>query len=332
MEPIDVLIPLGPNDMELVDIVAKAARNFVSGVRNIYIIGRVNPNVPDTIFVSEDVLPFNIRSVQDIIGSKTRAGWYLQQLAKLYFPFVHQPCLPRYLVVDADTVFLRTCSFADGARTVFNVGTEFHRPYFAHMRRLHPQLRKMIAYSGVTHCMLFDKAWISELFSLVEAYHNHASPWRQTQIAARKWLSRAGIAAPDTYRKVHPLPPPEKYAPAGAHKPFWRIFLESVAPAHRAGSGASEYEIYFNFCLNAHMGGVLVKKLEWANIRSEEEAAPELYDYVSLHHRRRAANFDKEALMTKISGETGGGKAEPASRIPVTPANERNDVLAASNR
>jgi hypothetical protein len=176
-EPIDVLIPLGPRDRETVTLTARSARAFVEGARNIYIVCRDDPGIEGTRFVDERAFPFDLESVRRLLGTHDRAGWYLQQLIKLHFPLIEPGCLDRVLVVDADTIFLRKCRFIEDGRIVFNFGDEHHVPYFEHMARMHPALRKLIVYSGITHCMLFDRRWLAELMSAVESHHHKQSPF-----------------------------------------------------------------------------------------------------------------------------------------------------------
>lgn len=56
-------------------------------------------------------------------------------------------------------------------------------------------------------------------------------------------------------------------------KPFWQIFMESVYE-EEGTSGASEYEIYFNFVLKYYPEHVMLRPLDWTNIKN--------YDYVSV--------------------------------------------------
>lgn len=255
---IDALIPLGPSDRGLVDLSALSVRRFVEGVRTVYIVSPEDPRIPDTVFVDEARFPFGLAEVRAMLGTERRAGWYLQQLLKLYFPQVVPESLPRYLVIDADTIFLRRCRFVEDDRTVFNFGSEYHAPYFEHMARLHPELQKRFAYSGIVHCMLFDRAWLAELFAAVEASHG-------------------GV-------------------------PFWKLFLAAVDPAHRERSGASEYEMYLNFCLKAHPGDVVLKQFRWANVSDAAGVRPDLYDYVSLHWYARQQGLDRDAVAKRVFG------------------------------
>jgi hypothetical protein len=309
-QKIDVLIPLGPNDLDLIDVVARSVRAFVEDARNIYILGRKNPQIPDTIFIDESILPFDLKDVGKLLGNDQRAGWYFQQMAKLYFPFAYPSCLSRYLVVDADTIFLNPCRFIDDSKVIFNIGTEFHRPYFRHMSRVHPNFRKLISYSGITHCMLFDKIWVEELFTVVESYHNDATFWRHLHLTLRRWFS---------FPMTPPRMPfkPAQYAPitssgrtACKHKPFWRIFLENVAPKQKTKAGASEYEMYFNFCIGTHIDRLLIQRRRWANIVTADQIDKDRYDYVSMHYYKRNLNMEKAQIYRRIFLEDCGGKGD----------------------
>lgn len=168
---IDVLIPVGPRDKDIAKICAKSIRKFVSDVRTIWIVSNEDPNIEGTTFVDEKLLPFSMQQVADRLGNANRAGWYFQQLLKLYAPTLIPDILEHYLVVDADTFFLQECKFVDDGRPIFNLGTEYHLPYFEHMYRLHPGLVKTIQYSGITHTLLYTRTWLKELISLIEDQH-----------------------------------------------------------------------------------------------------------------------------------------------------------------
>jgi hypothetical protein len=71
------------------------------------------------------------------------------------------------------------------------------------------------------------------------------------------------------------------------NKPFWVIFLEKVEPwlRHGFGSGASEYELYFNYVCKFHPDEIEVRELSWENVR-KLDFTMEL-DYISYHHFMR---------------------------------------------
>lgn len=71
---------------------------------------------------------------------------------------------------------------------------------------------------------------------------------------------------------------------ANGSKNFWEIFLDSVAQCNRLYSGASEYEIYFNFMLKYHSDKILIRKLNWINTGSSDLLSKNTsYDYISMH-------------------------------------------------
>ena len=119
-------------------------------------------------FVPEDtVLP---RPASDL---KCR-GWVLQQFIKLNV--AHFVTTPDYLVVDADTIFLRPQSFFRGGKSVLRYADQYELLYnrslelvFGHPRRF--------PVSFVTHHMLFNVASIKELLQLIE--QRFRRPWWQ---------------------------------------------------------------------------------------------------------------------------------------------------------
>ena len=65
---------------------------------------------------------------------------------------------------------------------------------------------------------------------------------------------------------------------------FYNIFLKLVTD--KKHSGASEYEIYFNYMLGNHNDKIKIRKLKWKNTNKMIENAD--FHYVSCHwHMRR---------------------------------------------
>lgn len=156
----------------------------------------------------------------------SRIGWYYQQLLKLYAWRVLPEDFPRYLVIDADTVFFRPVSFVlEDGRTLLTQASEHWSSYFSHMAKLYPTLRRVIPnVSGVAHHMLFDRYNVNSLMRIVESHHSDVT-----------------------------------------NKPFWRIFLDCVERDASNTSGASEYETYLNFCLLHCAQSIRVRSLKWTN-------------------------------------------------------------------
>ena len=103
---------------------------------------------------------------------------------------------------------------------------------------MHSSLARMdIEKSGVSHHMMFQKQYLTELFELVQQNHN---------------------------------------------MDFWKAFINCIDPA--AFSGASEYEMYFNFMLKYHPDKIIVRKPRFKCIRKLDELHTDAYDFVSYHH------------------------------------------------
>jgi len=230
----DIVIPVGPNDVNKINKVIKYIKQNIIGYRNIYIISKNNININDCIFIDENIFPFNINIISNYIGKTTRNGWYLQQLLKLYVSFVIENILNNYLVIDADTYFLKPTYFFKNKLPLYNTSTEYNFPYFEHLNKLHPSLYKISNVSGICHHMMFQKNILEELFYLVESYHN---------------------------------------------KSFWEAFLLSINPNNILGSGASEYEIYFNYLHIYHSNKFIIRNLNWKN----DTELDNNYDYISCH-------------------------------------------------
>lgn len=239
----DIIIPVGPHDMNKIQTQIQYTKKNIIGYRNIYIVSS-NPElkVDGCIIISEEIYPFTKKDVEMRHGKSDRNGWYLQQLIKLYAGKVITEILPKYLVIDSDTFFLKPTSFVDinDGKCLYNYSDkENHLPYFEHMSRLHEKFIKIHIHSGICHHMMFEQKYITEIFDITEERNK---------------------------------------------KPFWISFLEMVNENYRHNnmSGASEYELYFNYIHNYHSDKIKIRKLEWENLNNWNKITS-LYDYVSFH-------------------------------------------------
>ncbi len=74
-------------------------------------------------------------------------------------------------------------------------------------------------------------------------------------------------------------------------KQFWEVFLDSVT--EKTGSGASEYEIYFNYMMNFHFDQVKLRPLQFSNDGQRSKEARGDWNYVSYHHYRQRPSATK---------------------------------------
>ena len=232
----DIVIPIGPNDISVIEQQIKYTQKNIIGYRNIYLICH-DPSITidGCITINENIFPFNIDTVQKHHGKLQRNGWYLQQLLKLYAGKIIPNILDKYLVIDSDTFFLKPTTFVENNKCLYNYGTEYHKPYFHHMEKLDKELTKIDKNkSGICHHMIFETKYIDELISKIEKNHNEL---------------------------------------------FYNIFLKTVTDKSR--SGASEYEIYFNYMLKYNPDKIQIRKLSWKNTNKLETNSN--FDYISYH-------------------------------------------------
>ncbi len=88
-----------------------------------------------------------------------------------------------------------------------------------------------------------------------------------------------------------------------AGRPFWRAYLEAVDPAD-GDRGASDYEVYFNFCLMFHVGDVILRQFRWSHSVAADKIGRDRQDYLSLRHATREAPIDQERLERLILGKS----------------------------
>ena len=238
----DIVIPVGPNDINIIQHQIYYTLKNILGRRRVYLITCLDDlEVPGCITISESRLPFDKPVISQIFKKEThRSGWYLQQLIKLYAAQIIPELTAKYLVIDADTFFLKPTEFIINGLPAYNFGIEYHQEYFNHMLRMGNQFVRHANNSGICHHMMFETQFILEIFNLIEAQHE---------------------------------------------KPFWQVFLEQVSEFE--GSGASEYELYYNYMIGHHSNKIIVRPLKWKNVMVPDFGLYKGFDYVSYHHHTR---------------------------------------------
>tara|TARA_R110001583_G_scaffold36124_34_gene119193 strand:+ start:908 stop:1846 length:939 start_codon:yes stop_codon:yes gene_type:complete len=222
---IDVVIPAHIKDIDTLELCISNIKENVIDVGRVFVISR-DRLTENAEWIPEKDFPFTLDDVSDIIGKHWRTCWYYQQVLKLSAHEVVNDLCDNYLVVDSDTIFLSPTKFVDGDKTYFNIGAENYLPYFEHMGKLMPGLTRQTSDSGITHHMLFSKDILDEIKNDVEQRFD---------------------------------------------MPFWKAFLETTTghfntvmgdQSHEGQGRASEYELYFNYCLSKYPNRVHIRKLK----------------------------------------------------------------------
>jgi hypothetical protein len=220
----DIVVCVGHHDEDIIEKVLVYTKKNILDHRNIYLVcANKFLEIEGAITIDERIFPFTIEDVQSIQGTRDRNGWYLQQLLKMYSGLIIPGILEKYLIIDCDTYFLKPTKFlTEDNKCIFTTGTEYHTPYFEHMNRLHPSLKKVHPLSGISHHTFFDTVLVKEMIKLIEDYHNNL-------------------------------------------KPFWKIFLDEIDPAHYERSGSAENELYFTYVYIYHPSRMEIRQLHWGN-------------------------------------------------------------------
>ena len=252
----DIVIPVGPKDIDLLKLQLQYTIKNILNYRNVYIvldtklINIEEENKENNMFyINESIFPFDLKTISLYHKkyNKDRNGWYLQQLIKLYSGIVIPGILEKYLVIDTDTFFLKpTCFINNDNKCLYSYGSEYHLPYFVHMKKLFTDLQRVYKdKSAICHHMIFDTVYIKELFKKVEDIHK---------------------------------------------KEFWIVFLLFSDMPHP--SSASEYEIYFNYMFKFHKDKVELRELSWTNIGGDIKNIKDIisnisnntnYNFISYH-------------------------------------------------
>ena len=247
--PVDVLIPVGPKDRELLAVVVAAVRRHLRGLRRMVLVSADQQDQlwcrdPQVAWMDEREFPPGPEAIARILGDDAALGWWWQQLIKLQAQILLPELADHLLVLDSETVLLRPVRFLDGrGRALLHPASEVNPAYSDHIQRLLPDLgRHGPGLSGITHCMLFNRQILEQLHAEVEALH--------------------GV-------------------------PLWQAFLAQVDPLHRRQGGASEYDLYFNYALQRAPRQVRLRSLPWKVSGDLEEQKRRDQAYITFHRHMR---------------------------------------------
>ena len=174
-EPIDVVIPVVPKDLDILPTCIEGLRrNFANVLGGIYLVAPENDKI--RAFAQAQGLNFVLES--SVLGfdksyiayrdknGNDRSGWIFQQLLKLSGAVGEN----RYFItIDSDHILLAPHTFlADDGNLVFYMSKEFYYPYYLtykHFCNRFPYSR----YSYVSHKMIFDKNILASFRDFIES-------------------------------------------------------------------------------------------------------------------------------------------------------------------
>jgi hypothetical protein len=202
---IDVVVPFHRKDMSTVSWCFQGIKMNIDHARILAVCSKdCQKQVEEygVVFIDEDtVVPtLTAASVPD-----KRWGWYFQQILKLGMADWVET--EYYLVVDSDTVFLRsTPFFSKDEKPLYATGTEYHQPYFDVFEQL-LGFKAQWNYSFTVHHMMYNKQLVLEMRSRFPE-----KPWYTNIVKLVKpqapWFSISQFNEQDTYghyiKQMHP--------------------------------------------------------------------------------------------------------------------------------
>jgi hypothetical protein len=201
------------------------------GLQTIYVVCAESAwkelGLPNVRFINEKSYRFSFQEVKEYLANTSRAGWYYQQLLKLYAHQVISDLHENYVIWDSDTILLKPTAFFHNdygeIRALLAISPEYNPPYMEHMRRLLPSLERISGrWGGVTHHQPWMKTIMKNLFIDVE--HRHSTP-------------------------------------------FWKAYLNQVEKKHYGGAGCADYEVVMAYALRFYGELCSIRPLRWANRR-----------------------------------------------------------------
>jgi hypothetical protein len=241
----DVLIPYHEKDASILPYCIASVKQNAIGSQIIYVVSESNPDVEGITWIPEANLPFTKNDVATYIKHPPRVGWYFQQLIKLYAYEYLPSSAQNILILDSDVIIKKPVTFfTDDGKICFGTSGEHTEPYFVHMGKIIPGLKKMRAESGICHHIMTRRDHLRKILSDIEIAHAHA----HTHI-----------------------------------RPAWAIMLEFVLPEDYHRSGMADYEIYFNYCLQFFPDNYVVRPIVVDNLTNFGEFQASTADMVALH-------------------------------------------------
>jgi len=174
---LDFVIPCHEKDFETLNLCVKCIKQNISNINNIYIISNTDLKIKNTIYVPEQNFNtlISLQAIKNIWETKNkqlsyRSAWLYQQFLKLLSYRVIKQLSEQFVVVDADTLFLRDISF-DSNKFQYCIANEYHQPYLHPIKHL-LNVSVTIEHSCICHHMVFQKSKLDKLIYEIESRFN----------------------------------------------------------------------------------------------------------------------------------------------------------------
>jgi hypothetical protein len=185
-----VLIPYHEKDCSVLPFCVESVKQYAIGANTIYVVSAENPDVECVTWISDSSLPFTLEDVAMYIKHPSRVGWYYQQLVKLCVYDYIGSSASHILLLDSDVIIRNPVKFfTEDGKTCFAMSTEHWEPYFIHMAKLIPGMRKIGPHSGVCHHMMTRREHLHGFLTHIERIHGLPA-----------WMAILSVVDPEQYQ------------------------------------------------------------------------------------------------------------------------------------
>lgn len=200
--PIDVFIPVSVKDIHHLTQVIDGINKFVKHPINKIFVA-ANPeqsilNICDSLklsFIDEKmVLGYDKTTIKYLVNGVDRSGWLFQQLLKLGADKVVE--MDNFLIIDADTIFVKPKVFFHNRKVILDHSTERHMPYhITYKKILHNNTTSLLSF--ITHYMMFNKEFLNNLKTKIEIIHKKS--WDQAILDNVDYNDESGFSEYELY-------------------------------------------------------------------------------------------------------------------------------------
>lgn len=201
----EAFVPAHPKDFALLGDCLASIERFVSPrPRGVTVVAKERSPALDEILqtsgaslmLEDEVLP-ELRRAQIpsfFCRGEDRSGWYFQQFVK--YGLAERSRFERYLVVDADTVFVRPTAFFAQGKAVLYRSRQHHAPYFETFQKL-LGYRPARQASFIANYMLLEVRVVRELVAQIEA--GQSQRWHELVLSAIDKTTMSSFSEFETY-------------------------------------------------------------------------------------------------------------------------------------
>jgi len=203
---IDIIIPAIGKDLIVLPLVVASARKYI-----LHPIGRIKIISPeskqirefckdnDCDFIDENVVaPLVKEGIGYVVGGKNRSGWLFQQIVKLAAETISNE--DNFLILDADTVFIRPQVFETEGKIIFDISDEYNPSYFKPMEEL-LGFKSDLPFSFVSHHALMNRRFLTEFKKEIEK--RIQLPWYNAILECTDFSVASGFSEYETYGNLY---------------------------------------------------------------------------------------------------------------------------------